>query len=156
MINIQIVTPDFKKKGFTFLRKAALLTLRNVSSTKGQSLTILICDDKYIRQLNSQYRDIDRPTDVLSFSSGVVLPDSPEIYLGDIAISFETALKQAVLAGHPVEDELSLLVIHGVLHLAGYDHHTDSDKKEMWFKQTEVLQQMNIQMDHFSGDTSIE
>ena len=152
MIDIQIATPDFNKTGVANLRKAASLTLKNISSTKKSSLTILICDDEYICQLNSQYRNVDSPTDVLSFPSGAVLPDSLEVYLGDIAISYETALKQAALADHPVEDELSLLVVHGVLHLAGYDHHTDSDKKEMWLKQSVLLQQLNIRMDHFSGD----
>jgi probable rRNA maturation factor len=86
-------------------------------------LSILITDDAEIRSLNSAYRDLDRSTDVLSFSQqeGEGFPGDHEL-LGDIVISLDTAVRQAGELGHSVEEEMNRLLIHGVFHLLGYDH----------------------------------
>ncbi|MEJ2352831.1 MAG: rRNA maturation RNase YbeY [Anaerolineales bacterium] len=102
-------------------------------------LTIVITEDANLQRLNHQFLGIDAPTDVLSFPSGDIDPDTGEPYLGDILISYPRAQAQAESAGHPVEAEVQLLVIHGILHLLGYDHADPEGKKRMWPVQDEVL-----------------
>jgi len=89
-------------------------------------LSLLITDDEEIWSLNRLYRSVDRPTDVLSFSQleGEGPPTTPEL-LGDVVISWETAERQAAELGHTLLEELRRLLIHGVLHLLGYDHEKD-------------------------------
>ncbi len=84
------------------------------------SATIAFVSDKRIRELNRQFRGIDKATDVLSF------PAEEETNLGDIAVSVETAAAQANENGLSFEDEISQLILHGLLHLCGYDHETDN------------------------------
>ena len=86
------------------------------------SATVAFVSDKKIRELNRQFRDIDKATDVLSFPSGG--PDEAE--LGDVAISVDTAAAQAKENGLKFENEIAQLILHGLLHLSGYDHETDS------------------------------
>jgi probable rRNA maturation factor len=103
------------------------------------SLSIVVTDDLQLHQLNKQYVGIDSPTDVLSFSAGYVDPDTNSFYLGDILISYPRAYEQANKAGHTVRSELQLLVVHGILHLAGHDRVEDQDKRRMWSAQAEIL-----------------
>jgi probable rRNA maturation factor len=88
----------------------------------GSSATIAFVSDKRIRELNRQFRGIDGATDVLSFPTGG--PD--ESNLGDIAISVDTAAAQAKENGLSFDDEIAQLILHGLLHLSGYDHETDN------------------------------
>jgi probable rRNA maturation factor len=85
---------------------------------------LLITDDPTIRELNRRFRDIDRETDVLSFPDGDELPSGLTL-LGEIAISLDAVKRQSVELGHGEIRELSELVLHGVLHLLGYDHEND-------------------------------
>lgn len=95
-------------------------------------LSILIAGDSKLRRLNRQYRDIDRPTDVLSFAQDSVHdPSGIPCVLGDVVVSADRAVRQARDAGHSLRDELMLLVAHGILHLLGYDHQTPADESEM-------------------------
>ena len=88
----------------------------------GSSATIAFVSDKRIRQLNQQFRGIHKATDVLSFPA-----DEPhELNLGDIAVSVERAALQAKDNGLSFADEISQLILHGLLHLSGYDHETDN------------------------------
>jgi probable rRNA maturation factor len=107
-------------------------------------LTIVVTDDKRLQQLNRDYLEIDAPTDVLSFPSGEVDPETGKTYLGDVLISFTRAAAQAEAGGHPVEDELKLLVVHGVLHLLGFDHREEEDKERMWAAQTQILKNLGL------------
>jgi rRNA maturation RNase YbeY len=89
-------------------------------------LSLVICDDEAIRTLNRQWRQKDAPTDVLSF------PQDDEVILGDLVISADTAARQAAVRGHALRDELRVLLVHGLLHLLGYDHETgEQDLLEM-------------------------
>ena len=93
-------------------------------------LSVLLCDDAFIRRLNKEYRKMDQPTDVLSFSmreGEFFVGDSEE--LGDIVVSVETAMRQAPIVGHSVTREVMSLIVHGLLHLLGY-HHSDSVSEE--------------------------
>jgi probable rRNA maturation factor len=102
-----------------FLRKAqAAVRLR------GQ-VTVLLTSDKKIRRLNRDFRGKDKATDVLSFPAEQ-FKGSPERVAGDLAISIPTARKQSAGCGHPVGTEIKILMLHGLLHLAGYDHETDT------------------------------
>lgn len=93
--------------------------------------------------MNTKYRGIDKPTDVLSFSLQEGAVKSPEVesdkLLGDIIISAETAQRQADTLNHSTERELTVLLIHGLLHLTGYDHEEDKDYKIMREKESEML-----------------
>jgi probable rRNA maturation factor len=85
------------------------------------SVTVAFVSDKNIRELNRQFRRIDKATDVLSFPS-----DSRDGEMGDIAISIETAARQAKQSGLTLDGEIAQLLLHGLLHLSGYDHETDN------------------------------
>jgi len=90
----------------------------------GSSATIAFVSDKTIRQLNRQFRGVDKATDVLSF------PADDSENLGDVAISVETAAAQAKENGLKFDEEVSQLILHGLLHLAGYDHETDNGEMD--------------------------
>ncbi len=108
------------------------------------SLTLKITDDEEMTELNQRYRGINRTTDVLAFGADFTDPDLESRYLGDVIISFPQAEKQALERGHAVEEELQLLVVHGVLHLLGYDHDTQSGKEAMWEIQSQVLTELGL------------
>jgi probable rRNA maturation factor len=106
---------------------------------------IFVNNDK-IHELNKQYRQIDKPTDVLTFA----LEDNNDIIkmdtrlLGDIYISIDKAREQAQEYGHSYLRELAFLMIHGFLHLLGYDHMNEIDEKEMFSRQEEILNEYGI------------
>jgi len=106
-----------------------------------QEVSITLVTDKTIRELNQQYRGIDSATDVLAFAmqEGDFKEITPDL-LGDVIISVETAQRQAEEAGHSLQQELGILLIHGLLHLAGYDHMTDEDAELMQEKEKELWQ----------------
>ena len=125
------------------LTKAALATLTHQQMSEDAILTILVTDDAELQRLNRDYRDEDKPTDVLSFEDGSMWPDGNR-YLGDIAISLETAGRQAEQAGNRLDDEMVLLTVHGVLHLLGHDHAEPEEKAMMWEAQKTILQQLGL------------
>lgn len=112
---------------------------------------ITIVDDEEIHTLNREYRNVDRPTDVLSFALDEGEEDEPELIdgpeehlLGDIIISAETAQRQGEEFGHGLEREIVYLAVHGLLHLLGYDHMTNEDKKIMRAKEEEALREIRL------------
>lgn len=104
-------------------------------------VSITITDDENIHQINRDYRGVDSPTDVISFAYS----DAPEdmgiklVDLGEIVISLDTAKKQALTYAHPVEREITFLLIHGFLHLCGYDHMQEEDAEKMFALQNDLL-----------------
>lgn len=107
-------------------------------------MTIVLTDDAQLRELNREYLGLDAPTDVLSFPSSEIDPETGIPYFGDILISIPRAVQQAQAAGHPVEAEVQLLVVHGTLHLLGHDHAEAEEKSRMWKAQTEVLARLGL------------
>ena len=105
------------------LRRLALAAASRLG-TGPVEIGVLVCDDMTIRSLNRHYRGKDRPTDVLSFPSGFVEPEGTR-YLGDVAISLETAGRQAGERRVPLQRELEVLLLHAIVHLCGYDHEAD-------------------------------
>lgn len=124
------------------LLAAADLALKRCQS-KDAIVSILITGDAEIHELNRQYRSMDKPTDVLSFNANYIDPESGLEYLGDIIISVPRAKKQAAARGHTTDQEIQLLVIHGILHLSSYDHDTPQRQKKMWTLQSEILKGLN-------------
>lgn len=106
------------------LRLLAQVALARLGDARVE-VGVLLCDDATIRTLNRRFRHKDAATDVLSFPAGFVPEEGPR-YLGDVAISVETAARQAKEAGVMLARELGMLLLHGVVHLAGFDHETDS------------------------------
>jgi probable rRNA maturation factor len=121
------------------LEQAARATFQHQGISLDVSISIVVTDDPQMQRLNFQFVGIDVPTDVLSCPAGYTDPDSETFYLGDILISYPRAYEQAEKAGHPVESELQLLVVHGILHLAGHDHDESQDRATMWAAQEEIL-----------------
>jgi probable rRNA maturation factor len=124
-------------------------------------VSILFTDDVNIRQMNQEYRGIDKPTDVLSFPllayeqpgdfsqleediAGCFHPETGELLLGDIVISVDRAKAQAEQYGHSLEREIAFLTAHSMFHLFGYDHMGDKDRVMMEEKQEEVLKRLQI------------
>ena len=117
------------------------------AGARGGEVTLVVAGDDLLQQLNRDYRGIDAPTDVLSFAAQedvegetvfVSAPDAAN-YLGDVIISFPTAQRQAAAVGQSVAEELSLLAVHGVLHLLGYDHANAEEEADMWARQSQIL-----------------
>ena len=104
-------------------------------------ISILFIGDKGIRDLNQRFRGVDRSTDVLSFPQlfEELSETSGTLILGDVAISLETALRQTKKHGLSLEEELTLLLIHGILHLLGYDHEISDHEEERMRKKTREL-----------------
>jgi probable rRNA maturation factor len=112
-------------------------------------VSVALCDDATIHQLNRDFRKVDRPTDVLSFALNEgeepEIVDGPaEELLGDIIISVDTLTRQAEEYGHSLERELAYLTIHGFLHLMGYDHEIEDDKIEMRKEEEVVLSALGM------------
>jgi len=134
-MSVQISGPPEAVRGSTVdvakLRRRA----RSVLSAIGQSrseLSVALVDDEQIAELNAQWRDKPGPTDVLSFS--LVEGDFADHragMLGDVVISVETAASQAAALHRSLDDRVARLLIHGVLHLIGYDHEVDEEAREM-------------------------
>lgn len=124
-------------------------------------VNLTLTDDKGIHQINKEFRQIDRPTDVLSFpmlsytepgdfafldaeDSSDFNPDTGEAMLGDIVISVDKVYEQAENYGHSIEREYAFLITHSMLHLFGFDHMEEEEAKVMEAKQKDILQKMNI------------
>ena len=105
-------------------------------------VSVLITDDEMVRRLNREYAGEDTPTDVLAFSltegEEFASPDDV-VRLGDVIISYETARRQAAEAGRPVGDEVDHLLVHGILHLLGYDHAELAEEERMRGREQELL-----------------
>ena len=117
----------------------AAIALTDLEIVEGGELSLLICDDENIQRLNSQWRGKNKPTNVLSFP---VEDDS--LLLGDIVVSMDTVKREAALESKSIKDHLTHLIIHGFLHLFGYDHETEDEAAEMESLETEILGKLGI------------
>ncbi|HZJ85832.1 MAG TPA: rRNA maturation RNase YbeY [Erysipelotrichaceae bacterium] len=128
---------------FTKVKK---VTFEKLNIRKAYDLSVNFVDDKTIREINKNYRNIDSKTDVISFAMldnlDIVSHDGSDLDLGDIFISTETAKEQALSLNQSVEREILFLFIHGLLHLLGYDHIDKSDEKVMFTLQEEIINEV--------------
>lgn len=127
-------------------REAAAQALQLQQAPPNSALTVLLADDETLSDLHRQFMGEPDPTDVLSFPAGDLPPDIEELagYLGDIAISVDTARRQAESKKHDVAAEVQLLVVHGVLHLLGHDHLDGGERDRMWSAQRAILQELGL------------
>ena len=134
------------------IRKACNATLKYEGFIDKGEINVTIVDDAEIQELNREFRDIDKSTDVLSFPLGEdgvydYNPETDALMLGDIVISVDHAFAQAELYGHGIEREIAFLTVHSMLHLLGYDHvHNEQEEKEMFTRQEEVLKLMGLEV----------
>src|SRR6266496_3280543 len=126
------------------VERAAQAVLKHQSQSMDVDVSIILTDNAHLHELNLNYLGVDAPTDVLSFPASETDPETGARYLGDILISMPRAQVQADAAGHPVEAEVQLLVVHGVLHLLGHDHAQAEEKARMWKAQAEILEGLGL------------
>lgn len=132
-----IDTPAWLERASAFA-----LAVLELEGKSGWDLSLLICDDAFIRGLNKQYRDKDEATDVLSFEQGdsYAGPDGEERFLaGDIVISLDALGRNAESFGVSSDEELRRLITHGILHLSGMDHEDNDPSRPMLQRQEEIL-----------------
>jgi probable rRNA maturation factor len=138
-------------------RAIACAAISRVKPHQGTGLSVLLCDDETIAGLNARWRGEARPTNVLSFPAPPPLCAAPDgkAPLGDIAIAYETVAREAGEQGKPVADHLSHLVVHGFLHLLGYDHHMDGEAERMERLERDILAQIGIADPYASRDAEV-
>lgn len=125
----------------TTLRAIAKEALRRLGYPRA-SVSIVLTDDETVRGLNRDFREIDRPTDVLSFplaDPGALRDRESPVFLGEIYVSLETARVQARAARRPFKREVAHLAVHGLLHLLGHDHHAPGERRRMRAEERRVL-----------------
>lgn len=133
------------------VRRAVLASLEYEGYGSDTEVSVTFTDNEGIRAVNSQFRGIDAPTDVLSFplteyeSVSFPVADEPETSLGDIVLSLERAAEQAEEFGHSLEREIAFLTVHSMLHLLGYDHvNSEEEDAEMRRRQREILENLGL------------
>ena len=136
------------------LRQLIEATLAAQKVSAPVELGLVITDDETVRRLNRQHRGLDETTDVLAFaltemalplpqdSTPFIMPPDGMLHLGEVIISCTQALRQAEEHGHSLEEELALLIVHGVLHLLGHDHANPEGERRMRAAETEVLRRV--------------
>jgi len=142
-IILDIANPFIDLLDSSQIEQSVQVTLKHQMAPIESDLTVLIGDDSQIQVLNQQYLGVDAPTDVLAFPGGFVDPDTQHTYLGDVIISYPQAKRQADRVEQSLDDEIRLLVVHGILHLLGHDHHEPEKKALMWSAQSEILSHLN-------------
>ena len=120
-----------------------VLRARRVVHLRG-TVNVLVTNSSELRSLNRQFRRKDKPTDVLSFPSPLLERSKSKLVAGDVAISADIARENARRLGHSVADEVKILVLHGILHLAGFDH--ERDNGEMARKENRLRRQLNLEI----------
>ncbi len=153
------LTFDFEED--VYVEKVILAALDYVDCPYEAEINVLFTDNEGIHELNREYREIDRPTDVLSFpmveydtpgnfdnieeeQPECFHPETGELLLGDIVLSYDKIREQAKEYGHSERRELCFLIAHSMLHLAGYDHMEEKEREEMERMQREILEQLGI------------
>lgn len=135
------------------IEESIVNTIKIFLEEENFEISVLIVDNNFIKELNKNYRNVNKETDVLSFpifefKNGKLLEDivimEDEIPLGDIVISIEKAAQQAEEFGHSLEREVAYLTVHSVLHLLGFDHVGDDDRKVMREYEEQILQSMGL------------
>jgi probable rRNA maturation factor len=153
-IDVQVARPFRSALRAPWLRRIA----RHVLLAEGAVATqvgVVIADDATVHDLNRRYLGRDEPTDVLSFGlsekggSPFVLPPGEAASLGEVVISYPTALRQAEEQGHNVESEVARLLVHGILHLLGYDHQAAKDGRIMRRREEEILADRDLEAASF-------
>jgi probable rRNA maturation factor len=136
----ELFAAEIDATGLAGAAEAALLAEGDGDS----EVSLVVTSDEVLAELNRHYRGVEGPTDVLSFAAresapGFVSAPEADNYLGDVLIALPFVRRQAAELGRDLDDELRLLVVHGTLHLLGYDHAEPDEEAEMWARQDEIL-----------------
>jgi probable rRNA maturation factor len=150
MFEIDVQNDDGFAVDADALQRAARAVLGRHDVEDDSAMTVVITTDEAVHALNLQHRQVDSATDVLSFPADPLPEELAELaeledpYLGDLVIAYPYASAQAEREGHALRDSLMLLVVHGTLHLLGYDHDTPENRAEMWAEQAAALRELGI------------
>lgn len=125
-------------------RRSALAAWRSEAAAGDAEAAVVLADDAFIRRLNRDYRQDDKPTNVLAFAADTDAPPPAPRLLGDVVVAFETAAREAADQGKPLADHLSHLVVHGMLHLLGHDHQTEDAARAMERREIDVLAGLGV------------
>ncbi len=164
IIDVSVAEPEWKGSYLDLedvARKAMLLALKTarlpkIMTERTFEASIVLANDDLIQVLNREYRDMDKPTNVLSFAtidSDDPLPEEGPFPLGDIILSYQTLDREAREQGKFFKDHFTHMVVHGTLHLIGYDHQTEDEANIMETLEIRILEKLNIQnpyMENFS------
>jgi probable rRNA maturation factor len=139
-------------------RQAIIAAAASETGLGDTEISVLLCDDDAIAALNGRWRGVEKPTNVLSFPApplhgGVMIPEKRP--LGDIAIAYETVVREAGESGKTASAHLAHLVVHGFLHLAGHDHETDDEAEEMERLEREILARIGVADPYAARDADI-
>jgi probable rRNA maturation factor len=140
VVNLILEYPLDEAINVELLERVAEAVLKD--HNRDVDVSVVITNNETIQRLNRDFLGTDAPTDVLSFLMEEVDPESGRLYIGDVIISYEMVKSQAERAGHDVVCELQLMVVHGILHLLGYDHGTDEEKQQMWAVQATLMRSL--------------
>ena len=146
-ISLQVdkgLTPNLENN---WLRAVVRKVIKALGLSVPVEVSLVITDAKKVRQLNKEYRSKDESTDVLAFAmmdskdeeKSFVTPPDGVLHLGEVVISYPQAVRQARELGHSVEQEMACLIVHGILHLLGYDHELPDEEEKMRAKEREVM-----------------
>ena len=154
-IDVRVAAPFRAAVRVAWLRAVARRALAAESVAGPVQVGVVVTDDETVRGLNLRFRGLDDPTDVLSFGLSMAeeapfaLPPEEAASLGEIVIAYPTALRQAEEAGRSVEAEVAHLLVHGLLHLLGYDHQRPQDERAMRRREEEVLAALPVSVGPF-------
>lgn len=141
------VDPDYRRRlKLRYLRQVVKTALAAEGVEAEKKLSLILTDDDTVRKLNHKYRSLNETTDVLSFSfqedGRFISPPGAKAHLGEIVVSYPQAESQALEAGHTVEKEVTMLIVHGVLHILGYDHELPEQASIMQDRERTILAQI--------------
>ncbi|SDH47797.1 probable rRNA maturation factor [Alteribacillus persepolensis] len=149
IIDFNDETNTLSDQDTALMKQVLQAACRHEDVAEDSELSVTVVDNETIHEMNNQYRDVDKPTDVISFALNdeEELPDDIEVpnLLGDIVISIDKAKEQAESYGHSVERELGFLAVHGCLHLLGYTHDTAEAEKDMFSRQETILSECGLE-----------
>ncbi|MEN8701033.1 rRNA maturation RNase YbeY [Bacillus infantis] len=144
-------TNEVKSSHIEQIEKLLNFAAQKENVEAGSELSVTFVTNDRIQEINREYRDKDKPTDVISFAMEELGEGETEIagegiprVLGDIIISIQRTEEQAGEYGHSFERELGFLAVHGFLHLLGYDHETDEEEREMFGRQKDILDEYGL------------
>lgn len=146
-INLQVDKRFIANLERNWLRSVIRKVIKTLGLTSPVEVSLVVTDTEKVRQLNKEYRGKNEPTDVLAFAmisgkdkgKSFVTPPDGVLHLGEVVISYPQAVKQAAERRHSVEQELVLLITHGILHLVGYDHEQPNEAEKMRSKEREIM-----------------
>ncbi len=139
-----LVDPGYREKIDLDLYQRCAVEVLEMEKAGSGTVSLVFTDEVQITSLNLEYASIDAPTDVLSFADGDIDPSTDRISYGDVIIAVPVADANANSHNRELKQELALLVVHGVLHLLGYDHASPEEKQAMWDRQSSVLAKLEI------------